>query len=180
MLLPGSTQARKLLVREALQYLDNLSKDSDNDRILQLELATAYQKLGDVQGYIYGPNLGDTAGAAASYSKALRICESLSIETPQDIQIKQQLATLYGRISSVLETSGDTAGALQQASQPLAAGGIQPGCQQGGGLAQCGGGPAPGSQEALQGQRIAWAVKEDIRLGQLPCGWSWQGHTGEG
>ena len=118
--LPGSTQARKLLVQKALEYLDNLAKDSDDDRILQLELATAYQKLGDVQGYIYGPNLGDTAGAAASYGKALQICEPLSRANSQDIPTKQQLSKLYQRTCTVRLMSGDLNGALEEAGRSLA------------------------------------------------------------
>ena len=118
--LPGSTSARRLLVQKALQYLDTLSKEPGGDRTLQLELATAYQKLGDVQGYVYGANLGDTAGAVASYSKALQICESLSGWTPQDIRMKHQLSVLHQRICAVRLTSGDLAGALEEAGRSLA------------------------------------------------------------
>ncbi len=117
--LPGSTPARQLLVRKALQYLDSLSKDSGGDPALQLELATAYQKLGDVQSYSYWSNLGDTAGAAASYGKALQICESLSRATPQDIRTKQQISILYGRICAIRLSSGDLAGALEEAGKSL-------------------------------------------------------------
>jgi hypothetical protein len=45
---------------------------------LQHELAAAYLKVGDVQGRPYKPNLGDTAGALASYGKAVAIYEALS------------------------------------------------------------------------------------------------------
>ncbi len=118
--LPGSIQARQLLVRKALQYLDNLSKDAEGERAFQLETAAAYQKLGDVQSYIYGPNLGDTAGAAASYSKALQICESLSRATPRDIRTKQQLSKIYGRFCALRMKSGDLTGALDQIKKSLA------------------------------------------------------------
>src|SRR5262249_22129800 len=48
--LPGATPARKLLVSRALRYLDSLSAESAGDPSLQRELATAYAKVGDVQG----------------------------------------------------------------------------------------------------------------------------------
>lgn len=48
--LPGSTPARKLLVDRALRYLDGLSHDAASDASLQRELATAYEKVGTVQG----------------------------------------------------------------------------------------------------------------------------------
>ena len=54
--LPGSTPARKLVVQDALEYLDSLAKESADDPSLQRELATAYEKVGDVQG----GNLGRT------------------------------------------------------------------------------------------------------------------------
>lgn len=61
--LPGATPARKLIVQDALSYLDDLAKESSEDRSLQQELAIAYQKVGDVQGLDVRSNLGDTAGA---------------------------------------------------------------------------------------------------------------------
>ena len=48
--LPGSTPARKLLVARALRYLDRLAHDAKSDTSLQRELATAYEKVGTVQG----------------------------------------------------------------------------------------------------------------------------------
>src|SRR5438045_7233745 len=51
--LPGSTGVRQKLVQDALQYLDNLSREASNDRDLMRELATAYQKVGQIQGNSY-------------------------------------------------------------------------------------------------------------------------------
>src|SRR5262245_53176074 len=63
--LPGSTKARSLLVRHALDYLDRLSRESTGDRTLRRELADAYLRVGDVQGNPYQANLGDVPGALA-------------------------------------------------------------------------------------------------------------------
>lgn len=54
--LPGSTKARQTLVNDAINYLDNLSKDESNDLSLRRELARAYQRVGDVQGEPYQAN----------------------------------------------------------------------------------------------------------------------------
>ena len=75
--LPGSTPARELLVRRALVYLDALARESENNTPLQLELAAAYVKIGDVQGLPYRANLGDTAGALSSYRKAVAVAEAV-------------------------------------------------------------------------------------------------------
>lgn len=99
--LPGSTPARKLLVSKALEYLDSLAKESSNDMSLQAELATAYQKVGDVQGNPYYANLGDTTGALRSYRKALAIRESIPAK-PGNIQIGLDLATTHSRVGDIL------------------------------------------------------------------------------
>ncbi len=44
--LPGSTEARKLLVSRGLQYLDTLNQQAKGDASPQEELATAYEKVG--------------------------------------------------------------------------------------------------------------------------------------
>src|SRR5207244_3561281 len=75
--LRGATPVRVKLVNDALQYLDNLAKQAKPDAVLQRELATAYEKVGDMQDSL-GPSLGDTAGAVTSYRKALAIREQLA------------------------------------------------------------------------------------------------------
>jgi hypothetical protein len=59
--LPGSTKVRESIVRTVLRYLNNLAVEAGDNPELQWELATAYQKIGDVQGYGLHPNLGQTA-----------------------------------------------------------------------------------------------------------------------
>src|SRR5262249_40134044 len=48
--LSGSTQARALVLRRALEYLDGLALEAGGDTVLQQELATAYEKVAEVQG----------------------------------------------------------------------------------------------------------------------------------
>ncbi len=62
----------------ALRYLDAIAKEAKGNLSLQRELAAAYQKVGDVQGGFRAANLGDTAGALASYKKSLAILEAVS------------------------------------------------------------------------------------------------------
>lgn len=111
--LAGATPARKLLVSKALTYLDSLSQEAANDSILQRELAAAYEKVGDVQGNPFAANLGDTAGALASYRKALTIRESLNAAEAHSDENLQALASDYERTGLGLEASGDYRGALE-------------------------------------------------------------------
>jgi tetratricopeptide (TPR) repeat protein len=99
--LPGSTPARELLVRRALVYLDNLARESSDNTPLAMELARAYLKVGDVQGRPYQSNLGDTAGARASYAKALAIAsEAMDREGVQD-ELLSLLADAHDRLGLV-------------------------------------------------------------------------------
>jgi tetratricopeptide (TPR) repeat protein len=95
--LPGSTSARELLVRHALGYLDALARESARNTPLQMELAGAYERVGDVQGMPYSANLGDTKGALASYRKALAIAEDVRTRQPGDAATLLLIADLHDR-----------------------------------------------------------------------------------
>ena len=110
--LPGATKARKLLVDRSLKYLDRLSSDQGNDLSLQKELATAYEKVGDVQGDPHTANLGDTTGALESYKKALAIRQSVE-RTDHSEDAEQSLANDYHRLGLVSYARGNCAGALE-------------------------------------------------------------------
>jgi tetratricopeptide (TPR) repeat protein len=95
--LEGATPAREFLVRTALEYLDNLTKEAGEDRDLLRDLATAYRKIGDVQGYPDNPNLGDLDGAMVSYQKGLNILEALP-SVAQSAEERRALMLAYQRI----------------------------------------------------------------------------------
>jgi eukaryotic-like serine/threonine-protein kinase len=111
--LPGSTAARKLLVEEAVGYLDGLSQDIAGDRELQRELATAYTRVGDVQGYLYRSNLGDTSGAVKNYEKGLAIRERLAKIYPNDPKVERELAESYQKIAVAFRVLGQNSDSLQ-------------------------------------------------------------------
>jgi serine/threonine protein kinase len=100
--LPGSTPARKQLVERALRYLDSLSRDAASDAALQRELATAFEKVGTVQGNPFGANLGDSAGALDSYQKSLAIRKSLVNANPHNFEDRLGLAHGEELVADVL------------------------------------------------------------------------------
>src|SRR6201999_3248412 len=89
--LPGSTDLRRKMVKDALDYLNSLSAESGGDPLLQQELAEAYIKIGDVQGRTALPSLGDTTGAAENYKKAVVILEALNRADHQNATINHAL-----------------------------------------------------------------------------------------
>ena len=95
--LEGATAARELIVSRALQYLDSLSREADDDVGLSRELAAAYMKIGAIQGSIRGPNLGRPRDGIESYGKARQILERLIASGQDDAATRWSLArTLYG------------------------------------------------------------------------------------
>lgn len=117
--LPGSTPARSLVVRRALEYLDGLAAEARGDYSLQLEIAAAYQKVAEVQGDPMYPNLGDSNGALESSRKSLAILEAVSRAEPNNQHVLQAIADNHQQISDVLDFSGDTGGAVEHSGKGL-------------------------------------------------------------
>lgn len=109
--LPGTTAARELVVKRALEYLDSLALEATDDFTLQQELASAYLKVGDVQGRPGHANLGDRAGAITSYKKAAAIRERIFRSGKQTTEQTQELVICYQRIGDTLQFV-DSAAAL--------------------------------------------------------------------
>lgn len=97
--LEGSTKAREMMVRTGLEYLDNLSRNAGHDQELQKEIAAAYLKMGDAQGFPTRPNLGRTADALVSYQKAGDIYRKLSA---QNSAYLADLAKYYGTYAALV------------------------------------------------------------------------------
>jgi eukaryotic-like serine/threonine-protein kinase len=112
--LPGSTAARELLVRRALQYLDRLAADEGTDPSLQRELAAAYLRIGDVQGDSSRSNLGHTQASLESYRKALAMLERLAAARPADEGALDELATAHRDVGLQLARTGDPKGGLAE------------------------------------------------------------------
>jgi serine/threonine protein kinase len=111
--LAGSTPTRRLIVSRALEYLDSLAHDASGNSALQRELATAYEKIGDIQGNPYSANIGDTDGALTSYNKAVHIRESLSPSTATT-DTQMDLGRSYRALGDIMELKGNTPGTIRE------------------------------------------------------------------
>jgi eukaryotic-like serine/threonine-protein kinase len=118
--LPGSTQARELVVRRATEYLDSLASESAHDASLERELAAAYDKVGDVEGLPGFANLGDTAGALRSHKRAFALREALAAASPADPSIQRDLKTTCDHLFSILAQMGDIPAAVGYQRKSLA------------------------------------------------------------
>jgi eukaryotic-like serine/threonine-protein kinase len=126
--LPGATPARKLIVEKALQYLDSLAAEAQGDPSLQRELAGAYKRIGDVQGYEFTANLGDTPAALKSYEKALAIRKALaapngnvseSLELAESFRLVSQTQLFANNLSVALENIQQAVGIMEPLAQTV-------------------------------------------------------------
>ena len=104
--LPGSTGARKLIIGQAQEYLDDLAKESASDPSLQRELADAYERLGQVLGDRYDANIGDTVGALKNYKKSVELREAVARLEPKVPDRRRELAETYLELSHALYDVG--------------------------------------------------------------------------
>jgi non-specific serine/threonine protein kinase/serine/threonine-protein kinase len=116
--LPGATDARRLMVTRAGEYLDYLAGEAAGDTKLNLELADAYARLGQVQGDPSFPNLGDRSGAQASYEKSSRIAEDALRRDPKNaraLQIMVNSLSAEGWLMVTANRSADAVATQQKA-----------------------------------------------------------------
>ena len=118
--LPGATKVRERLVKDALNYLDSLAGEAHGDPQLQRELATAYERVGDVRGGASSGSLGDIAGAVESYTKALKIREALLAVNPADLQPRRDLATSHRKMGYRLLDTGETSKGAEHIKKAVA------------------------------------------------------------
>ncbi|HBY64351.1 MAG TPA: hypothetical protein DEH78_31405 [Solibacterales bacterium] len=82
--LPGAAKARQRLLETSITYLDQVAKRASGDVDVQRELALAWQRTAELQGYVLGTNLGQSRQALESYRKALaHLDASLSMRRDQ-------------------------------------------------------------------------------------------------
>jgi tetratricopeptide (TPR) repeat protein/tRNA A-37 threonylcarbamoyl transferase component Bud32 len=116
----GPTKARETLVLRALAYLDNLAREVGRDPTLLVEVAAGYLKVGDIQGLPYRPNLGDTAGALASYAKAERILEPLASSARENGEATRYMSLALQSKGRVQVRAGDYQGAVETQRKAVA------------------------------------------------------------
>ena len=102
---PGTTDVREAIVKTSLAYLDALATESTDDSPLLFELASGYQKIGDVQGFPLLPNLGQRAAAIESHRKALAIASRLE----RTVAVQRLLARGHDRLGTMLQAQPDAA-----------------------------------------------------------------------
>lgn len=118
--LPGSTAARELLVRRALEYLENLSREAGGDPRLAREIALGYTRIGEVQGAAGVSNLGHVPASLESYRKAEAILAGLMDRSPSDASLSQDYLHAADGLARSYAAAGDLAHAQSISDKDLA------------------------------------------------------------
>jgi tetratricopeptide (TPR) repeat protein len=116
---PGTTPARELMVRTAERYLESLASEAGQDRAFLTELATAYEKVGTIQGVRGAANLGRPDQALASFQKALALRQRLAALDPQSRPLRRELVRTHVRIAVLHRELRNRTGARAAAAQAL-------------------------------------------------------------
>jgi serine/threonine protein kinase/tetratricopeptide (TPR) repeat protein len=101
--LPGATEARREIVKTTVDFLDKLAHENNDDPGVRQALASAYMRVGDVQGLPEHPNLGDTQGALASYRRARDLYRAVAAQQPDQLEPQRQLLELESHMAAVLD-----------------------------------------------------------------------------
>jgi tetratricopeptide (TPR) repeat protein len=121
--LPGSTAARELVVRRALEYLEQIDADAHDDPATLRDLAAGYERLGQIQADEGNPHLGGAGSfeqAKELYGKALGIRQKLASLDPTNATLQLELTDTLFNVARIHEQLGDMRGALQFLQQRLA------------------------------------------------------------
>lgn len=105
--LPGATPVRARLVKDALTYLDSLSREADTPE-LQREIVDGYVRVSNVQGNEYENNLGDPDAALASSGKAVAAADALLKMDRQPLALASA-ANAFATYGDLLFSTGDLA-----------------------------------------------------------------------
>jgi non-specific serine/threonine protein kinase/serine/threonine-protein kinase len=106
--LAGSLKAREAILRNALTYLDSLANESEGDTELQSELASAYEKVGDVQGALNNSNLGNVQAGLDSYAKARKLRTAVWNTDKGNFDATKRLANNYYTSARTLWNNNQT------------------------------------------------------------------------
>jgi tetratricopeptide (TPR) repeat protein len=85
--LPGAVEARQVMVKTTIEYLESIQRENGLDDRLRLSLGTAYSRIAAIQGEPLHPSLGDAKGAQVSYRKAEALLAPLYARGKDDPEV---------------------------------------------------------------------------------------------
>ena len=103
--IPGSTDAQRKAVSEALQYLDSVTGPTTISA--NADFVEAYTKLGNLLGNPYEENLGDAPGGIRTLKKAVALAQRMLASEPKNLTFQQNLTTAELGLGRIYFGSGE-------------------------------------------------------------------------
>jgi non-specific serine/threonine protein kinase/serine/threonine-protein kinase len=100
----GTLAVREVLVENALRYLDDLARETGREPELLTELATAYERIAEVQGMPSWPSEGRSGTALASLARALELHRRANAVTGTSALAE---ARVLSNLGSILAARGE-------------------------------------------------------------------------
>ena len=104
----GTLAVRELLVENALRYLDDMAGETGREPELLTELATAYERIAEVQGMPSWPSHGRSGNALASLERALDLHRRANAVAGTSSLAE---ARVLSNLGSILAARGESAAA---------------------------------------------------------------------
>jgi non-specific serine/threonine protein kinase/serine/threonine-protein kinase len=153
----GAMPARRLLVDNALRYLDDLASEAGNEPALLAEVAIAYERVGEMQGMPGWPSEGRTGDALASFERALALHRRSRVAAATGDPEALAEGRVLARIGAVLAARGETVAALGRHREALV-------------LLESAAATAPSTAVRLELARARIALGDDTwELGDVPA-----------
>jgi non-specific serine/threonine protein kinase/serine/threonine-protein kinase len=105
--IPGTVKVRKLVLQNALAYLESMSAEKSQDTDLTKELAKGYMRAALVQSRVGVPSLSDEAGAKQSLLKSLALLRKAFDQNPNDAEARLLLLTNLRLLADEARTDSD-------------------------------------------------------------------------
>ncbi len=109
--LPGSTGLRAATLGTVVSYLDTLARDGSPAPRLEIEIAKAYERAGNIEGHPMKSNLGRGQAALSNYRKALAIYERLEHRRDLGSDVIRGLIEMHIKVSGMEAFLGNPAAA---------------------------------------------------------------------
>ena len=108
----GTLEVRGRLVDDAVRYLDGLAAQAGGDRSIGLELAAAYRKIANVEGFPLASNLGRSADALRHYERSAELYEGLLAQHRDDVDAERGLLETLRQLGYLQWLNGEAPAAL--------------------------------------------------------------------
>ena len=116
---PGTMKVRAFILKNALKYLEAMSREDLQDDGLAREIGRGYMRVSQVQADFGMPSLNDRAGAWDSLNKSYAIQMRLLEKAPGDLAQRGLMLSQMRLMSALAITDGDVARAEQYTDRGL-------------------------------------------------------------